>query len=259
MDRLALHAAFLAAFALAPFAASAAEKLTIALSTGEVKINSGFSGTGITIFGVIERSDGAGALASAYQVAAIVRGPGENVVARRKDRILGIWANNASETFIAAPSFYAVSTSGPLAGLARPDQLKRLQIGFDNIGFTYQARGSVNDPAADPFRAAFLRLKKEEGLYAESIGEVTFIGDNVFRTTIWIPGNVPVGAFSAEVLLFADNVLIARAEERISVYKTGFEETLFAFSRDQSLAYGLATVLLALFTGWLAGVIFRRD
>lgn len=241
--------------------AAAAEKLTIALSTDEVRIDSNFAGTGLTIFGVIERQ-GSGMAplpSSRYQVAAVMRGPGQNVVARRKDRLVAIWANNASETLIAAPSFYAAATSGPLSELAPREELQRLQVGFENIGFTYQARGSVNDPAADPFRSAFLRLRQEEGLYAEGIGEVTFLADNVFRTTVWLPANVPVGRFTVEVMLFADHALLARAEQRISVYKIGFEQTLFAFSRNESLAYGLATVLLALFTGWLAGVVFRRD
>jgi uncharacterized protein (TIGR02186 family) len=245
---------------LGPGQAAAAEKLTIALSSEEVRIDSNFAGAGLTIFGVIEREPGdTTPLAARYDVAAVMRGPGQNVVARRKDRLVAIWANNASETFIAAPSFYAANTSGPLAELAPPDELKRLQIGFDNIGFTYQARGSVNDPGADPFRAAFLRLRQEEGLYAEGVGAVTFIAGNVFRTTLWLPANVPVGRFTVEVMLFAGGDLLARAEQRVSVYKIGFEERLSAFSRNESLVYGLATVLLALFTGWLAGVVFRRD
>ena len=32
-----------------------------------------------------------------------------------------------------------------------------------------------------------------------------------------------------------------------------------AFARNQSLVYGLLCAALALFVGWLGGVIFRRD
>ena len=52
---------------------------------------------------------------------------------------------------------------------------------------------------------------------------------------------------------------LATAEDRIFICKTGFEQFMFAASRRSALVYGLATVILALFTGWLAGVIFRRD
>ena len=235
-----------------------AEQLTIALSTPEVKINSNFTGTAVTIFGVIERDSATVGRAAGYQIAVLVRGPGENVVARRKDRILGVWANSASETFVAAPSFYAISTSTALSALTSPDRLRRLQLGFDNIGFTDARRPGSNDPAADRFREAFRRLKQEAGLYSEATG-VDFIGDTIFRTTVWIPANVPVGNYRASVMLFADGTPLATAEDRIVISKTGFEQFMFAVSRQQALLYGLATVILALFTGWLAGVIFRRD
>jgi uncharacterized protein (TIGR02186 family) len=236
-----------------------AEQLTIALSTPDVKIDSNFTGTAVTVFGVIQTT-GPSVLAAgaSYQVAVIVRGPGENVVARRKDRFLGIWVNSDSETFIAAPSFYAVSTSSPLAAFATPAHRSRLEIGYDNISFTYAHRAGPNDPGADPYRDAFLRLKGEAGLYTQQTG-VHFIASNIFRTTVWIPANVPVGRYRVSAVLFANDAPIATATDWIAISKTGFEQYMFTISRREALLYGLATVLLALFTGWLAGVIFRRD
>ena len=43
-----------------------------------------------------------------------------------------------------------------------------------------------------------------------------------------------------------------------SASKTGFENFVFVASRQQPLLYGLVCVVLALGTGWLAGVVFRR-
>src|SRR6476660_1229225 len=100
---------------IAPLGGRAAERLTIALSTPEIKIDSNFTGASVTVFGVIERDLATVAQTAGYQIAVVVKGPGESVVARRKDRVLGIWANNESATIVAAPSFYAVSTSTDLA------------------------------------------------------------------------------------------------------------------------------------------------
>ena len=91
--------------------AAHAEKLTVALSTPEIQINSNFTGTNVTIFGVIERDAGTVARVAPYEVAALILGPPETVVARRKDRFLGIWINGASETIVAAPTFYSLATS----------------------------------------------------------------------------------------------------------------------------------------------------
>jgi uncharacterized protein (TIGR02186 family) len=239
--------------------AARSEDLTIALSTPEVRIDSNFNGTTIAIFGVIGRNAATVSRSQGYDVAALATGPLESVVARRKDRILGVWANRASETIDAVPSFYSLNTSRSLAALAPPSLLARLGIGFRNIGFTYTGRSAVNDPAADEFRDAYIRLKSESGLYDEHSGGVAFIGDTIFRSAIRIPANVPVGRYTVAVYLFSGNAFLAKASAPFEVTKTGFESYMFSIARSQSLLYGLGCVALALITGWLAGVIFRRD
>ena len=60
--------------------------------------------------------------------------------------------------------------------------------------------------------------------------------------------------------LFSGGELLRPAEDMIAVVsKTGFEGTMAAFARNQSLVYGVLCAALALFVGWLGGVIFRRD
>jgi uncharacterized protein (TIGR02186 family) len=238
---------------------ASAERLTVALSTPEVKINSSFTGVPITLFGVIERDAQTISRSGEYEVAVLVLGPPQSIIARRKDRVLGVWANSASETILAAPSFYLASSTGTIEDLASETLLKRLRIGFENIGFNYRGRPGSDASAASAFRDAFLRIKQREGLYSEAPAGVGFIGDTIFRTTVWIPANVPVGYYQVGVFLFADGALLARAEQSFTIAKTGFEQFMFNFSREESFIYGLACVALALFTGWLAGVIFRRD
>jgi uncharacterized protein (TIGR02186 family) len=233
-----------------------AERLTIALSTREVKIDSNFTGTSITIFGVIARDAETVSRPGTYQVATLVLGPPETVVARRKDRILGIWANGASETIVGVPSFYSVETSGPLDLVASDAILRRHGIGLANISL--QLAGAA-DPGAEEFRDAYIRLKQTGQLYAERVGGVAFIDGNVFRSNVVIPANVPLGQYTVRVDLFSGSALLATAEDSMEISKSGFEQYISTVARSQSLTYGLACVALALFTGWLAGVIFRRD
>lgn len=254
MRRIAVLACL--AFLLGAVPASA-ERLTVGLSSPDVRINSNFTGVPITVFGAIERDANTISRAGGYDVAIMVTGPSESVAVRRKDRILGIWANAASETFFAVPSFYAVASSGGIDTLAGKPVLSRLDLGFDNIGFV--PLENMNDSTTEEFRHAFVRLKQQIGLYAENPESVDFLGDTVFRTTIWVPANVAVGPYKVRAFLFSDGALLARQEEQFRILKTGFEQWVFTFSREQSFIYGVLCVVLALFTGWLAGVIFRRD
>ena len=240
-------------------ASAAAEHLTIALSTSDIRIDSDFSGDAITIFGVIERDQATVTRAAPYDIAVLVRGPTEAVVARRKEPLLFLWVNRSSETFTAAPSFYALSSTRPLDEIATPHALRRFGLGFDNIPL------QVAEPAVSQtnpeFRDAFIRLRKETGLYSEFAGGVDFIGESelVFRTAAWIPSNAPDGRYTVEVFLFSGSAFLAHQQATLNVTKVGFEQFMYAAAHDRALYYGLACVLLALFTGWIAGVIFRRD
>ena len=252
-----LGAALAALLGLA--APAAAEQLTIALSTSDIRIDSDFTGDAITIFGVVERDAATVSRAAPYDIAVLVSGPTQAVVARRKEPLLFLWINRSSETFTAAPSYYALSSTRPLDEIATPPLLRRFGLGFANIPL------QVSDAAearTDPeFRDAFIRLRKETGLYSEFAGGVDFIGtsDTVFRTAAWIPSNAPHGRYTVEVFLFSGSAFLAYQQATINVTKVGFEQFMFEASHNNALLYGLACVLLALFTGWLAGVVFRRD
>jgi uncharacterized protein (TIGR02186 family) len=239
--------------------AARAERLTVALSVAEIKIDSSFDGAPVTVFGVIERDAQTVPRGGPYEIAVLVLGPPESVVARRKERFFGIWVNRTSEVFLGAPSFYAVGATGEVDALAAPELLKRLRLGFDNIGFTYRGRPGRDNPAAAEFREAFLRIKERQGLYSHQPGSVAFIGNTIFRSTVQVPANAPIGFYQVSAFLFADGALLARTDESFTIDRTGFEQLTFTFAHEQAFVYGIACVCLALFTGWLAGVIFRRD
>ena len=240
-------------------APAAAEQLTVALSTNDIRIDSDFTGDAITVFGVIERDEATVSRGAPYDLVVLVRGPDETVVARRKEPLLFLWVNRSSETFTAAPSYYAISSTRALDEMATPQTLERLGLGFDNIPLHVVAPApGTTDPE---FRNAFIRLRKDSGLYSEFAGGVDFIGASgaVFRSSAWIPSNAPDGPYTVEVFLFSGSALLAHEVVPLNVTKVGFEQFMFEASHNQALLYGLACVCLALFAGWLAGVVFRRD
>jgi uncharacterized protein (TIGR02186 family) len=84
-------------------------------------------------------------------------------------------------------------------------------------------------------------------------------GASIFQATVQIPANVPVGLYTATVYLFENGALAARADSNFTIAKSGFEQFMFTLAHQRALFYGVATAVLALIIGWLAGVIFRRD
>ncbi|BAT59922.1 putative transmembrane protein [Variibacter gotjawalensis] len=237
---------------------AAAERLVLSVSSHRVLITSNFTGDELVLFGTIEQDAGSVGRSGNVALVATVSGPRRTMVVRRKERYAGIWINRRSRQFPEVPSYIAVLTNKPFDQIAAPDVLQRYAIGLNNIVLPQSFRGDVSDIKND-YREAFLRAEVEQGLYREANNAVTFITPGLFRATVPLPSNVTTGDYEISVQLFIGGAMVAREETAFEIVKTGFEQQIGTFARTHGLWYGLATALLALFTGWIGNVVFRRD
>ena len=147
------------------------------------------------------------------------------MVTFRKERVLGIWVNWDSRVFENVPAYLAVLSNRPLDAITSAETLRRLQLGLDNIPLPQRASVNIADAASDdPFRVAFIKVKSDHKLYREASNGVTFLTPALYRASIPLPAEVPVGTYEVDVRLFADGAQIARAPSPFEVYKSGFEQ-----------------------------------
>lgn len=217
------------------------------LSSHLIAITSSFSGTELLLFGAIDEPG---------EVIVVVRGPTSTSVVRRKRQTFGLWLTRRSESFDGVPAYYAVASTRPLAEIAPPTLLQRLQIGANTLRFRYVGKRNPED--VNEFRAAIVRQKTREGLYQDNTGAVDFLGPKLFRTAITFPATVPVGTYQTEIYLVRDDRIVAAQSTPLFIDKQGIEQEVYDFSRHEPAVYGLVAVLLAVFAGWLAAVAFRR-
>ncbi len=257
------RAAILAALAasIAGIQPAAAERIVSSLSRHQVLVSSNFTGTSIVLFGSVEPdTPTARRRSSTYDILVTIAGPRETVVTRRKERVLGIWANVDSRTFVSVPTYLAVLANRPFENITNPDTRRRLQVGLDYIVLPQQIGPNIGDVAPnDPFRANFIRLKTEHALYSQQPTGVTFLTPTLFRSEIRLPAVATFGNYDVDVKLFAEGEMIARANSAFEIVKVGFEQFVASAARDYGLLYGIVTAMLAVFTGWFASVVFRRD
>ncbi|WP_319411407.1 TIGR02186 family protein [uncultured Cohaesibacter sp.] len=243
------------------FSASIAhsERIVADLSDRVIKISSNFTGSDIVVFGTIERDASTVSRGEPYDLVVIVRGWNQTLVSRRKGRTFGIWINKERRLYPNAPNFYAMATTRKISDIAHPSLLAKLQIGTQYLLLPANFNPQDRFATYDPFRVAALRKMREKGLYNDDQSSVTFLSQALFRSKIPIPANVEVGEYQVTVHLLRGGALLHSETQSLHVAKTGFEQHAFTLARDHEFFYGLACVLIALFTGWLTGVVFRKN
>lgn len=263
-------------------ATAQAEDLIVTLSERTVEITSNFTGSAITVFGAVRRDASTVPRASDYDVVVTVTGPPTDRVTRLKDRVFGVWINRHAREFDDVPSAYSVLSNRPVEEIAHPSLLTRLGIGInyvlpqatpdldtennpDAVGLEDASSEIIDEvhlsgrPSDHVFERAFLRLQRESRQYQEDVGAVSIIDNTLFRARATFPADVPLGTFEVRVFLFSGGVLLSQEEVGIVVRKAGFEQFIYRLSQTDPLIYGVLAVLLALLTGWLGGVVFRRS
>ncbi len=237
-----------------------AERLIASISNHRVTITPEYSGDELLLFGSIERDADTPANRGSYDLVVTVRGPKMTMTTWRKEKRFGIWINRDAREFINVPAYLAVFANRPINSIASAEVQRRQQLGLNNFILTQRVAGDFADVVpGDPFRAAFVRLRAQHSLYREASNAVTFLTPTLFRVGIPLPPEVPTGTYDIDIKLLSGGALITRTETAFEIVKVGFEQFVADAARRNGLLYGIVTALMAMFTGWLASVVFRKD
>lgn len=245
LPRLAAAAALLVLL-LGPGCRAEAEPLIADLSNHLIAITTGFSGTDVLMFGA---TDGPG------DILVTVRGPATDIAVRRKARVFGVWVNRDTLEFGSVPAYYGIASNRPVEEFLDPAMQARQRIGLDHLAMTQPAAPSAE---VGIFQRALIRIKQNQALFANKVGKVSFLGNQLFRTELHFPSNVPIGSYLVEVLLIRDGAVVSAQTTPLVISKIGVGAEIFRFAHTQSLGYGVGAVLGALLLGWAGYLIFRR-
>ena len=245
------------ALALASLALTGASKpiLVPDVSARNIQIRYTFAGAQLLLFGAIVYPGGR-IPEHTPDIVVVVKGPSEPIVVREKQRIAGIWMNADSSRFRSAPSFYAVDSSRPIADLVDDRTAAIYELGVHHLQLS--PGSSALPEKARRFESGLLDLRRRQGLYTEDSRGVEISNGVLYRASIAIPSQVPVGTYTAETFLVDDGRVLAAATRDIEIGKSGFERFVALAARRHSALYGLFAVFLSLALGWSAAAIFRR-
>ncbi|TKZ22661.1 hypothetical protein FAP39_00870 [Shimia litoralis] len=231
-----------------------AEEVVLGLSQNRVAITANFDGSKILIFGAVKRETEI-QQEPPLEVVITVSGPDQPVTVRRKEKKLGIWVNVDSVDVDAAPSFYAVATSGPFHDVLSSVEDLRHKVSLPMAIRSVGAPTNVED--AQTFSEAIIRIRSKSGLYQMLEDTVIVDQQTLFQTSIAMPANLTEGDYETRIFLTRGGKVVSSFSTSIDVRKVGLERWLFNLSRQKPLAYGLLSLAIAIAAGWGASAAFR--
>jgi uncharacterized protein (TIGR02186 family) len=217
------------------------------ISHNQILIDARFSGQKLFLFG---------ARNSPGEIIVVVRGPNQNFVVRKKEKIAGVWLNRKQMRFHDIYGFYDIYSSYDISKISNELLVKNLSLGIDNLPLNYSGEAYLEE--IDDFRGAILDKKLEKNLYKQNINEIQFMGDTLFKANLSFPKTIPHGIYNIDIYLIADDNFAAMQTIPIEVKRTGFESFVYNSAHKYSMFYAIFCVLAALFAGWLANVIFWK-
>lgn len=234
------------------------EKIEIGMSKEVISITSNFAGEDLIVFGAVDNIDPLVQRQARYDIFLVLEGPRSDIVSRRKGRVFGIWMNVDEQGFRAVPQSYLVASTRLPRDITSTGALRRLGINTRALRLR-DIDSDENAKADNPFAGAVRDIKHDTGLYQIFPGNVRFVSQSLFRAQLRLPANVPLGTHRVRAYLFKNGGLVAQNQSKLQIRKAGIEFAIFNLAQTQPLLYGFASVLLALFVGWLGRVLFKKD
>jgi uncharacterized protein (TIGR02186 family) len=190
---------------------------------------------------------------------AVVRVSGKDEVLhlKKKGKVGGLlWMNTGDLTIENAPKIYLLySSSTGQEILADP----KLGVSLDSLRDRIRILPESEDQKF--FFNEFLKMKKDDAVYAEFPGTVTYRdqpdGTRQFQASLQIPPRMSEDDYTIEVLAVKEGNLIGQASSDLQVKMVGFPEQLARMAFQRSLLYGILSVLIAVAAGFFMGTLFR--
>jgi len=244
-------AAVLACLAAAPAIAQRTEAPSqsvisagLAEDTVEVKVN--YSGARIVLFATAPAGDN-----DSTDMAVALIGPSEPAEVIRRTP-----TGNERFRFVAAPSVFAIGAESQVAETVLPDVM--IQAGLNAAASAMPRADQLQSPDLEAWRAAFVELKMDQGLYSFNETTIERLEGGLRRARIILPPNAPPGDYRIRAVAFRNGQSIGETEEKLTLVRGGMDATLFDLSRRHGFIYGFLAVLLGVIVGAVAAWVGRR-
>lgn len=216
----------------------------LAEETVEVKVN--YSGARVVLFatGPAEDNEGSGiavALIGPPQPQEVVR-----LTAEGEERF----------QFVSAPSVFAIAAEPQVTGAVAPEVM--IEAGLNAAASAMPRANLLDSPELPAWRAAFVNLKVDQGLYSLDETVIDRLEGGLRRARIALPPDAPPGDYRIRAVAFRNGERIGESEQVLKLVRSGMDATLFELATSHGVVYGFIAVLLGTLVGAVGAWAGRR-
>jgi hypothetical protein len=194
-----------------------------------------------------------------------VVGEDEKEILMKVGRRGPLWMNVAEVRIEGVPNFYLLlgHSETPLATAShKMDSDDGKTYGYYRLRQRARVNGSqVNEGEEVKLFEEFVNLKESEDLYGllPNAIQVKPRGDgDYFEGKFWLPPRVYAGDYEVRALLARGNETLRASSAKLKVVRAGLPAILSSLALREPALYGVLAVVVAMATGLLMGVVFRR-
>jgi hypothetical protein len=235
---------------------SRAQGSYIDCSSNLIQVTAFFHGTWVKIHG---RGP------SGSRVFVEVVGEDEKEILMKKGRRGPLWMNVAEVRIEGVPNLYLLlghseTFLGTLSN--KMDFRNGKNSGYGRLLQRVRISGShVDEAEKAKLFEEFVNLKESESLYGilpNAIQVEPRRDGDYFQGRFWLPPRVYPGDYEVRPLLVIGNEILQGPSAKIKVVRVGLPAILSSLALRQPVLYGILAVAVAMATGLLMGVVFRR-
>ncbi|MEQ1781501.1 MAG: TIGR02186 family protein [Hyphomonadaceae bacterium] len=158
--------------------------------------------------------------------------------------------------FVAAPQVLAIGAEPVVASTVSEDTM--IEAGLNAQATALPNLNQLMSPDLPAWRAAFVNLKMDQGLYTFGNTQFRHFDGGLRRATIDLPKNAPPGEYTVRAVAFRDGRVVGESRQAFTLARSGLDATLFDLSRQHGLIYGFVAVLLGVLVGAVAAWLGRK-
>lgn len=159
-------------------------------------------------------------------------------------------------TFVSAPLVFALGAEPVVAATVSEDTM--IEAGLNAQNAALPNLSQLMSPDLPDWRAAFVNLKMDQGLYTFGNAQFRHFEGGLRRATIDLPKNAPPGEYTVRAVAFRDGKVVGESRQAFTLARSGLDATLFDLSRQHGLIYGFVAVLLGVLVGAVAAWLGRK-